>query len=145
MRGEPINSAVNDAPGANFRSSLRKKFLLLGWIIGILFPFGWLTLYSDTYRRVFDTIFGPFWVHLVMHTLLYLVLAYLLAQLLVATRSPKVSLRRLVLVLSLVLVIALLQESFQLLYLGRWPGADEFLDLGVDLTGGLLGILLSGR
>jgi len=123
---------------------LWKKFLLIGWTIGILFPFGWLTFYSDAYRRVFDTIFGPFWMHLLMHTLLYLVLAYFLTRFLGMASLRQGSLRRFVLVIVLVLVVALLQESFQLLYLGRWPGADEFLDLGVDLTGGLLGILLSG-
>ena len=32
-----------------------RKLILIGWVIGILFPFGWLTWYSDTYRQMFDT------------------------------------------------------------------------------------------
>lgn len=120
----------------------RKILLLVLWTIGILFPFGWLTGYSDTYRLVFDTVFAPQWVHIVMHTFLYLVLTYLLARLMLGARVSSLGPRHAVLLLALVLVVALLQEGFQLLYLGRWPGADEFMDIGVDLTGGVVGILL---
>jgi len=119
-----------------------KKLILLGWVIGILFPFGWLTWYSATYRQVFDTVFGPLWVHILMHILLYAVLAYLLAGLLLRARSPLLSRYHLGLSLLPILAIALGQESLQLFYQGRLPGADEWLDIGVDLAGGVLGILL---
>jgi VanZ family protein len=121
---------------------MRKELLLLGWVIGILFPFGWLCVFSDTYRQVFDTLFGPLWAHIAMHILLYSVLAYLLARFLLRARFPQVSLYHLGSLLLVVLIIALLQEGLQLLYQGRLPGADEWLDTGVDLTGGLLGIVL---
>ncbi|MBC7264516.1 MAG: VanZ family protein [Chloroflexi bacterium] len=121
---------------------MRRKLLLIGWIIGILFPFGWLTSYSDTYRQVFDMIFSPLWVHILMHTLLYLVLAYLLTCLLLRGRSAQMSLYHLGLLLLVIFIIALLQEGFQLLYQGRLPGADEWLDMGVDLVGGSLGLLM---
>ncbi|MFZ5919070.1 MAG: VanZ family protein [Chloroflexota bacterium] len=127
---------------------MRSKLILLGWIIGILFPFGWLARYSDVYRRAFDTVFGPLWVHIVMHAMLYAVLVYLLAGLLLRAGSPTIRRHPLSLALVLVLVIALGQESFQLFYLGRLPGADEWLDIGVDLAGGLLGLVafrLRGR
>jgi hypothetical protein len=121
---------------------MRRKLILIGWIIGILFPFGWLTRYSNIYRRVFDTVFGPLWVHILMHTMLYAVLAYLLAGLLLRAQSPAISRYYLGLSLVLILAIALGQESFQLFYLGRLPGADEWLDMGVDLVGGSLGLLV---
>jgi len=121
---------------------MRRKLLLIGWIIGILFPFGWLTWYSDAYRQVFDTIFGPLWVHILMHIMLYSVLAYLLASFLLRARSPLLSRSHLGLSLLLILAVALGQEGLQLLYQGRLPGADEFLDVGVDLGGGSLGIFL---
>ncbi len=119
-----------------------RKLVLIGWIGGILFPFGWLTWYSDSYRRVFDTVFGPLWAHILMHVMLYSVLACLLAGLLLRARSPLLSRSHLGLSLLLILAIALGQEGLQLLYQGRLPGADEFLDVGVDLAGGVLGILL---
>lgn len=119
-----------------------RRLLLLGWIIGILFPFGWLCVFSDTYRQVFDTIFGPLWVHIVMHILLYSVLAYLLACLLLRAHSQRMRPYHFGFLFLAVLVVALLQEGLQLLYQGRLPGADEWLDTGVDLTGGLLGIVL---
>jgi len=121
---------------------MRRKLLLIGWIIGILFPFGWLTWYSDAYRQVFDIIFGPLWVHILMHIMLYSVLAYLLASFLLRARSPLLSRSHLGLSLLLILAVALGQEGLQLLYQGRLPGADEFLDVGVDLGGGSLGIFL---
>ncbi len=121
---------------------MRRKLLLIGWIVGILFPFGWLTWYSDTYRQVFDTVFGPLWVHILMHIMLYSVLAYLLAELLLRARFPLLRRYHLGLSLLLNLAVALGQEGFQLLYQGRLPGADEWLDIGVDLAGGVLGILL---
>jgi hypothetical protein len=76
-----------------------------------------------------------------MHGLLYAVLAYLLTGLLLR-RSPGISRYRFGLSLGLVLVIALGQEGLQLLYLGKLPGADEWLDVGVDLAGGSLGLLV---
>lgn len=115
---------------------------MLGWIIGILFPFGWLCGYSDTYRQVFDTIFGPLWAHIVMHILLYCVLGYLLARLLLRAPSQRMRSYHFGFLFLAVLVVALLQEGLQLLYQGRLSGADEWLDTGVDLTGGLLGIVL---
>ena len=121
---------------------MRKKLILIGWVVGILFPFGWLTRHSDSYRQVFDTIFGPLWVHILMHSLLYAVLAYLLAGLLLRGPSPVISRYHLGLLLVLILAIALGQESLQLLYQGRLPGADEWLDIGVDLAGGSLGLLV---
>ena len=121
---------------------MRRKLILIGWIIGILFPFGWLTRYSDIYRHVFDVAFGPLWVHILMHTLLYAVLAYLLAGLLLRIRFTGISRYHLSLSLVLILIIALGQEGFQLLYLGRLPGADEWLDVGVDLAGCSLGLLV---
>lgn len=91
---------------------------------------------------MFDTIFGPLWVHILMHIMLYSVLACLLAGLLLTARFPSLSRYHIGLSFVLILAVALGQEGLQLLYQGRLPGADEFLDVGVDLAGELLGILL---
>ena len=120
---------------------MKRYLILLGWIIGILFPFGWLSQYSERYRQIFDTLFGPPWVHIVMHGMLYFVLAYLLVGLLTKTQSPIINRYRFGVAFGLILVIALGQEGFQLLYQGRLAGADEWLDIGVDLVGGYWGFL----
>lgn len=120
-----------------------RRYLLLGfWIIGIIFPMIWLTGFSPTFARLFDTLFEPAWVHVVMHTLLFGVLAYLVLLFLPQKSTVPLRWHTVVLVIGVVLLVAFLQESFQLLYMGRMPGADELFDLGVDLSGGLLGLMI---
>lgn len=122
-----------------------RRYLLLGlWIVGIVFPMIWLTDLSPAFTRLFNILFEPAWVHVVMHTLLFGVLAYLLFLLAQESAAPSRG-RTAVLVIGVVLLVALLQEGFQLLYLGRAPGANEVFDLGVDLNGGLFGLLFGWR
>ncbi len=118
-----------------------KKLAVALWIAGILFPFGWLTYYSEGYRYVFDAIFAPQWMHVAMHTMLYAVLAFLLGGLWSRGWTGKARWHRYGLLLSMVLAVAVGQEGLQLLYQRRMPGSDELFDLAVDLGGGVIGLL----
>ncbi len=119
-----------------------QRAFLLFWLLGILFPMAWFTRFSAAYRRLFELVFTPQWTHVVMHLFLFAVLAYLLSQGL----DPHLAVRRgwplWLIPWALVFGVALLQEGIQRLYTGQTPGSDEALDLGVDLAGGGLGLLV---
>lgn len=118
----------------------RKPVVLFLWIIGILFPMAWPTRFSALYNRAFEHLFNPLWAHVLMHAFLFAILAYLLARHM-TNRVAVTPGRSVVLgVLVAVLVIALLQEGFQLFYKARPAGADEVLDVVIDLAGGSLGV-----
>lgn len=120
---------------------MRRSAILLVWLAGILFPMALLTRFSATYSRLFGRVFNPLWVHLLMHAFLFAGLAYLLARHLGRRTAMTSGWRLVVGVLGLVLVVALLQESIQLLYKARPLGMDEVLDVGIDFAGGVLGIM----
>jgi VanZ family protein len=91
------------------------------------------------FGKIFNPIFSPDWVHIVMHTLLYSGLVFLLAQ----SISPISAKASLVLV-GMGVLVGCLQESLQLLSARTWPGwPPEILDLCVDLMGASIGIGLS--
>ena len=46
---------------------MRAKLWLAIWLIGLLFPLAWLGRFSTAYRRVFNALFGPEWMHVGMH------------------------------------------------------------------------------
>ncbi|GAP62185.1 hypothetical protein ARMA_0608 [Ardenticatena maritima] len=117
----------------------RKHLLLLFWLVGILFPMALFTRYSATYNRWFQTVFTPEWTHVVMHAFLYAVLAVLLAR----TLPPRFC--HPFWLLTLVLLVACLQEGVQLIYTASLPGRDELFDIGVDLIGGSVGVLLAQK
>lgn len=122
----------------------RKHLALILWLLGILLPMAWFTRFSAAYNRFFQYAFTPLWTHVLMHAFLFAVLAYLLAHLL-PSWGPRVVRGGVGWqggVLVLVLVVAWLQEGFQLLYKGRPPGMDEFRDVAIDLIGASLGLLL---
>lgn len=112
----------------------RRLLFLAFWVAGIVFPMAWFTRFSGAFDRAFTILFTPVWTHVVMHAFLFGVLAWLLTRI--------VPSRPLAVVLGLVMVVALLQESVQLLYTGQTPGADEAFDLMVDFMGGSLGTAL---
>jgi len=117
---------------------MRSRFWTLIWILGILFPMAFLGRIWPAFGRLFNFLFAPDWVHVLMHALLYTVLAYLLAGWIRPT-----SLQNGLKLLGLILLVGLLHESLQLFSAGNWPGwGPELFDIAVDLTGGLLGLLL---
>lgn len=124
---------------------MRKRLIMLLWLLGILLPMAWFTRFSAMYSRLFQSVFSPLWMHVLTHAFLFAVLAYLLASF-VTPRMSLVTRKHVTLViLALVLVVALTQEGLQLLYKSRPPGLDELFDLGVDLVGASVGMLVFWR
>ena len=107
-------------------------------MVGILFPLGWLGNFSASYRRAFNAAFGAETIHVVMHFILYMSLVVIGFW----AFKPHMALCSLVTSSALVLSIGLAQELFQ-----AWSN-DHFLlrplayDIGVDLTGGFMGLAL---
>ncbi len=122
---------------------MKRHLFLLFWIVGILFPMSWFTSFSPAAQSLFNTVFSSGWVHVLMHAFLYAVLATLLVYRLYHKQSSLLHWRRVGFILTAILVVALLQESIQLFSEQRSPGADEIFDIGVDLLGGMLGVLFS--
>ena len=115
---------------------MKRYLFLVFWTIGILMPVAWLVRPSPVAYRIFNTLFSPAWMHILMHSLLFAVLGALLMQSLSGTLA-----RRVGLTLALVLVAAILQEGFQLLSRQSVLHPDNLLDISVDMLGGLLGVL----
>ena len=59
---------------------MKRHLLLIFWTVGILLPMAWLVRASPIAYRLFNTLFSPPWMHIVMHSLLFAVLAALLMQ-----------------------------------------------------------------
>ncbi len=115
---------------------MKRNLFLILWILGILMPMAWLVRPSPMAYRLFNTLFSPAWMHIVMHTLLFAVLGALLIQRLSGTFA-----RRIGFTLALVLGAAILQEGFQLLSRQTVLHPDNLFDIGVDMLGGLLGAM----
>ncbi len=118
---------------------MNRRWLLLLWLLGILAPMAWLARFIPGYDQLFNFVFGPAWMHWVSHALLFAVLCFLLLSLLAP--GERVRWSRVALVFALVLLIAWSQERIQLWYKARAWGGDEWFDLGVDVTGALLGLM----
>jgi hypothetical protein len=104
------------------------KWFLVLWIIGILFPMAFLGRLWSAFGKVFYTTFSPAWTHIVMHTFLYTMLGWLLAQWI-----PSISKKASLVLIGSGLLIGCLQEGLQLVTAGIWPGwPAEILDLSVD-------------
>lgn len=117
---------------------MKRNLFLILWILGILMPMAWLVRPSPMAYRLFNTLFSPAWMHIVMHTLLFAVLGALLMQRLSGTFA-----RRIGFTLALVLGAAILQEGFQLLSRQSVLHPDNLFDIGVDMLGGLLGAMVA--
>jgi len=113
----------------------RIRWFVVLWLIGILFPVAWFSSLTTETTAWFNQVFGPLWVHIVMHAGLYLVLALCLAWL-----AGDHWRQRWPLILAAVVLVGVLQEMVQMWGAGRWPGADEVFDLTVDVSGGLIGL-----
>ncbi len=115
---------------------MRKKLLLFFWIAGILFPMAWLGRFSPAYRRVFDSIFSPEWMHWIMHALLFGGLAILV----LAFARRALSWKTILVTITAVLAVGVFQEAFQLASQGAFSLSGSLFDLGVDLAGGALAL-----
>ncbi len=121
---------------------IRWRVVLFLWVAGILLPMACLALFSPISARIFGFLFGPLWVHVLMHALLFAVLGWLACEVLKRV-GRVVSHVGLPAALLAVVVVALLQEGIQSSYKARPWGADEVLDVGVDIVAGTLGAMLT--
>jgi VanZ family protein len=118
---------------------MRNRLWILLWVLGILFPMAFLGKLWPGFGRVFNALFAPDWMHVVMHGFLYLVLGILLT-LALRPAGP----RTYILLLGLALAVGVLHEGVQLLAAGAWPGwGAELLDISVDMVGAYLGVGLA--
>jgi hypothetical protein len=96
---------------------MRSCIWVVLWITGILFRMEFLARLWPAFGRIYNPIFTLDWMHIVMPTLLYAVLAFLLAQAI----SP-ISPRAILVLVGLGLLVLCMQEALQLFSAGAWPG-----------------------
>jgi VanZ family protein len=119
---------------------MRRKCILVFflWLTGILFPMAWLGNFSVGYRRVFNALFAPEWMHWLMHAALYAGLAILLA----IVFDLAVNRRTVLIVVGMVLLVGLIQEGMQLFSAVQVVSWNSVFDLGVDLSGAGIGLIV---
>ena len=122
---------------------MRARIWLILLLLGLLFPTAALADYSNTYRSAFNAIFGPEWVHIIAHAILYAIFSFLVLRSL--DQPPKRP--TVFIVLGIVLVTGCLQEIIQ----AASQGFDLLqpttisragFDLLIDLAGGLFGLVI---
>ena len=112
-----------------------KRFILVLWLFGIIFPMAWLGRFSTRYHVFFNTLFSSEWIHWVMHGVIFAGLTLLVMY---AFDLPP-SRGTLGIILLVALGVGIVQESLQLfsgVQVLRW---NTFLDLIVDSAGALVG------
>ena len=119
---------------------MKRNLILVFWIFGILFPMGWFIRVSPLGYRLFNDLFSPQWMHIFMHSLLFAVLGALLMHSLYGRMSGGYCVG---VVLAIVFGVALLQEGIQLFSERRIIHGDNFFDIGVDMFGSVIGVLLA--
>ena len=120
---------------------MRFRLWLAVLILVLLFPAASLGRFSVVYGRAFIMVFGPEWVHIVLHIILYAGLSALLVHVL------RLRGRNTLFVLLIILAVGISQETIQALsqglaLLGRATLTNATFDLFVDLVGGLLGLAM---
>jgi len=114
---------------------------MLFWIIGILFPVAFIGRFWPSFGHVFDTVFSPGWMHILMHMFLFAGLSFLVGQWLRPVSNIKIAQ-----IVGIALLVGCLQEGIQISTYPAWPGWEaEALDLLVDLFGAALGIFIAKR
>jgi amino acid transporter len=119
---------------------MKAKLSLLLMLFITIFPMNWLREKSAFLRDNFDLIFSPEWMHILGHLILFSVLVFLILRSLHLPLNP----RTFIVLLGIILMIGGAQELLQLPTKGRdfsWP---EVFDLGVDLLGGMMGVVYYG-
>jgi hypothetical protein len=116
---------------------MKLRLAVLLWITGILFPLAWFSRMDPAAKSLFNATFAPAWTHVVMHALLYAVLAIGLSMIF---RLQEAQTTQTVRILGIVLLVGLTQEALQFLPYHSLPNLDSAFDLLVDLSGGALGL-----
>jgi hypothetical protein len=117
---------------------LRKRLWLIFWLLGILFPMAFLGTIWPAFGYLYNAVFAPGWMHVIMHTFLYAVLGILLSY-----WFKSLSIRSVVIVIGLAFLVGCFHEGLQILTAGHWPGwFPEIFDLSVDIAGATIGLAL---
>ena len=111
--------------------------VLTCWILGILAPLYTFSRVYPSSRTAFDRVFQTQSSHVLMHTFLYAVLAYLVAS--VFFRSVSSAKQLFIFVVITAALVAVLQEVIQMKSEDIGLGFDEIFDFFVDLSGALIG------
>jgi VanZ family protein len=123
-----------------YNPGMRRRGWLIFWILAIIFPVAALGRFSLPFRKAFDTIFAPTWMHVLMHAWLFAGLGMILMLTFHLPLSPRTG----AVTLGVALGVGLLQEGFQSFSQGFFSLGGTIFDLGVDLAGGLAGLMLMG-
>ena len=118
--------------------AMKRKLLLLIWILAVIIPTSLLRRVSFSFRQAFDTIFAPTWLHVLLHGILFAGLVLLLAY----AFSLRLSWYTALILFCIVLGVGLLQEGFQALEQGFFIFSGALADIGVDFAGGMIGAAL---
>lgn len=120
---------------------MRSWITIALWVLGILFPLGWLGSIYPASEDLIDWLMEPEWLHIVMHIIIF---AGLVILVLAKQRRDGKAVSFLGLVL-IILAVGGLQELFQYLTQDYWVPPLRALrrsafDLMVDLAGGMIGM-----
>ena len=119
----------------------RRRLLLL-WAVGLLAPAAWLAQAWPPLQRAFNWFFGPPWMHILSHALLFAGLAYLLGGLLAGSGWPRPPGRGGAADPAAGAAGGLGAGGSAIVDAGAAFHRAEVFDLAVDLTGAGLGLLL---
>jgi hypothetical protein len=118
---------------------MRARLWLILWLLGILFPMAFLGSIWPAFGHLFNAVFAPGWMHVIMHSFLYTVLGILLTH-----WTKPLSIQSALIILGLALLVGCFHEDLQILTAGQWPGwSAEIFDLSVDLVGAAVGLALA--
>ena len=114
--------------------------ILVMLLLGILFPFAALSQLSGDYTNVFNYVFNSLLAHILMHMALFGGLAWIVMSF--TSRQP---MWRMVLwCLGSVLLVGTLQEVIQMVSVDVYNVGASLFDLGIDLAGGAIPLLIKG-
>jgi hypothetical protein len=116
----------------------KKVFLLIGLLLGILFPFAALTQFSNAYATAFNFVFDSLLSHILMHAALFAALSWIM----MCIFSKKSIMTRFLICMGSVLIVAFAQETVQMISTNTSDIGAALFDLGIDLSGGLIPLII---
>lgn len=112
--------------------------ILIILLLGILFPFAALSQLYSGYAIVFNSVFDSLLSHILMHMALFAALAWI-----VMSFASKKPMRQMILMsLGTVLLVGMIQEGIQMLSVGVFNIGASIFDLGIDLAGGSIPLVI---
>jgi hypothetical protein len=92
---------------------MRTRLWLIFWLLGILFPMAFLGIVWPAFGQLFNSVFAPGRIHVIMHPFLYAVLGILLTHCI-----KPLSIRSALIILGLALLAGSFHESLRILTAG---------------------------